>query len=137
MVYITRKERFSAAHRLYNPAWTKEKNYEVYGKCSNPNWHGHNYELWVTIKGEINPELGYLVDLKNLSTIIKDFVIDKADHKNLNLEVEFMHGRIISTENLAIAIWEQIEPQIKKLNVSLHSVRVQETDNNYAEYLGV
>ena len=79
MVYITRRERFSAAHRLFNPEWTLEKNYQAYGKCSSPNWHGHNYELWVTIKGELNPELGYLVDLKDLSNILKVNVIDKVD----------------------------------------------------------
>jgi 6-pyruvoyltetrahydropterin/6-carboxytetrahydropterin synthase len=136
MVYITRRERFSAAHRLFNPEWTMEKNYHAYGKCSNPNWHGHNYELWVTIKGEVNPKLGYLVDLKELSNILKDYVIDIVDHRNLNLEVDFMQGKIISTENLAISIWEQIETHIKKLNVQLHSVKVQETENNYAEYFG-
>jgi 6-pyruvoyltetrahydropterin/6-carboxytetrahydropterin synthase len=136
MVYITRRERFSAAHRLFKPEWTLEKNYQVYGKCSNPNWHGHNYELWVTIKGEVNPKLGYLVDLTDLSNILKVNILDKVDHKNLNLEVDFMHGKMISTENLAICIWEQIEPYIKKLKVQLHSVKVQETENNYAEYFG-
>lgn len=136
MVYITRKERFSAAHRLFNPEWTDEKNYQVYGKCANANWHGHNYDLLVTIKGEINPKLGYLVDLKDLSNILKVYIIDKVDHRNLNTEVDFMKGKILSTENLAISIWEQIEPEIKKLNVQLHSVKVQETENNYAEYYG-
>jgi len=136
MIYITRKERFSAAHRLFNPDWSVQKNNEVYGKCSNENWHGHNYELWVTIKGEIDPGLGYLVDLKKVSSIIKEFVIDKVDHKNLNLEVEFMKGRIISTENLAVAIWDVLDPPLRKLNVYLHSVKIQETENNFAEYLG-
>ena len=136
MIYITRKEHFSAAHRLFNPEWPTEKNFEVYGKCSNPNWHGHNYELWVTVKGELDPALGYLVDLKTLSAIIRKYIIEKTDHKNLNLEVSFMQGKIISTENLAIAIWEEIEPHIKKLNVFLHSVKIKETDNNFAEYLG-
>lgn len=136
MIYITRRERFSAAHRLFKPEWTVEQNFDVYGKCSNPNWHGHNYELWVTIKGEMDPELGYLVDLKKLSRIINEHVIDKVDHKNLNIEVSFMKGRIISTENLAIAIWEQLEPHIRDLNVQLHSVKVKESENNYAEYFG-
>jgi len=136
MIYITRRERFSAAHRLFNPEWTIKKNLDVYGKCSNPNWHGHNYELWITIKGEIDPKLGYLVDLKKLSTIINEQVIDKVDHKNLNLEVSFMKGRVISTENLSIAIWGQLEPHIHNLNVQLHSVKVQESENNYAEYFG-
>jgi len=136
MIYITRRERFSAAHRLYNPEWSPEKNFQAYGKCSNPNWHGHNYELWVTIKGNIDPGQGYLIDLKILSKILKKYVIDKIDHRNINLEVDFMKGKMISTENLAISIWEQIEPHIKKLNVELHSVKVQETENNFAEYFG-
>jgi 6-pyruvoyltetrahydropterin/6-carboxytetrahydropterin synthase len=136
MIYITRRERFSAAHRLFNPEWSPEKNFQTYGKCSNPNWHGHNYELWVTIKGNIDPRLGYLVDLKVLGEILKENVIDKIDHRNLNLEVDFMKDKMISTENLALYIWEQIEPHIKKLNVELHSVKVQETENNYAEYFG-
>ena len=136
MVYITRRERFSAAHRLFNPNWTDEENYQAYGKCSNANWHGHNYELLVTIKGEINPKLGYLVDLKDLSNVLKVNIIDKVDHRNLNTEVDFMQGKIVSTENLVISIWEQIEPHLIKLNVQLHSVKVQETENNYAEYFG-
>jgi 6-pyruvoyltetrahydropterin/6-carboxytetrahydropterin synthase len=136
MIYITRRERFSAAHRLYNPEWSTEKNFQTYGKCSNPNWHGHNYELWVTVKGNIDPKQGYLVDLKVLSEIITGNIIDKIDHRNINLEVDFMKGKMISTENLAISIWEQIEPHIRKLNVELHSVKVQETENNYAEYFG-
>ncbi len=136
MIYITRRERFSAAHRLFNPDWSLDKNYQTYGKCSNPNWHGHNYELWVTIKGNIDPGLGYLVDLKVLGDILKENVIDKVDHRNINLDVDFMKGRMVSTENLAISIWEQIESHIKRLNVELHSVKVQETENNYAEYFG-
>ncbi len=136
MIYITRRERFSAAHRLFNPDWSLDKNYQTYGKCSNPNWHGHNYELWVTIKGNIDPALGYLVDLKVLGEILKENVIDKVDHRNINLDVDFMKGRMVSTENLAISIWEQIESHIKRLNVELHSVKVQETENNYAEYFG-
>jgi 6-pyruvoyltetrahydropterin/6-carboxytetrahydropterin synthase len=136
MIYITRREKFSAAHRLFNPDWTDEQNFKIYGDCSNPSWHGHNYELWVTIKGEPDARLGYLVDLKNLSRIIRENVIDHVDHKNLNLEVEFMKGRMVSTENLAIAIWEVLDPYIRELKVQLHSVKVQETENNYAEYFG-
>ncbi len=136
MVFITRRERFSAAHRLYNPQWTSEENYNTYGKCSNPNWHGHNYELWVTIKGDLDHNLGYLVDLKKLSFVIKEHILDKVDHKNLNLEVNFLKGKMISTEILAIAIWEELEPHINQLNVQLHSVKVQETENNFAEYFG-
>jgi len=136
MVFITRRERFSAAHRLYNPEWTEEKNASFYGGCANPNWHGHNYELWITVKGEVHEEFGYLVDLKLLGSLIREHVISKLDHKNINVEVEFMKGRMVSTENLAIAIWEVIEPQLKAINVDLHCVKIQETENNFVEYLG-
>lgn len=136
MIFLTRRERFNAAHRLFKPEWTDEKNAEVYGKCSNPNWHGHNYELFVTVKGEINPTIGYLVDLKQLSTIIKDKAVDKLDHKNLNLDVDFMKGKLASAENIAIAIWEQIELPIKQIGAELHCVRLCETENNYVEYFG-
>ena len=100
MIYITRRERFSAAHRLFNEDWSEEKNLEVYGQCSNPNWHGHNYVMWVTIKGKVNNEIGYLCDLKELSSIIKKYVLSKVDHKNLNLEVDFLKGKKVSTENM-------------------------------------
>ncbi len=136
MIYITRRERFSAAHRLYNENWSDAKNHEVYGPCSNPNWHGHNYVLKVTVKGEIDPEIGYLCDLKVLSRIIKKHIIEKLDHKNINLEVDFMKGRKISTENLAVGIWKELEPPISKMNIGLHSVYLEETENNYVEYFG-
>ncbi len=136
MIYITRRERFSAAHRLYNPDWDDSQNEEVYGACANPKWHGHNYKLWVTVKGEINPEYGYLCDLKDLSSIIKSVIISKVDHKNLNLEVDFLNGQKVSTENLAINIWNQLNPHIKAIGIELHSVKIQETENNYAEYFG-
>lgn len=135
-VFITRRERFNAAHRLFRPDFSDEKNLEVYGKCSNPNWHGHNYILFVTVKGYVNPEVGYLMNLKDLSMIIHDEVVDKIDHKNMNVEVDFMQGRIASTENLAIAIWEVIAPKIEKQGAILHCVKVQETENNWAEYYG-
>ena len=136
MIYITRRERFSAAHRLFNPDWTSDENLRVYGNCSNPNWHGHNYELWVTIKGDPDPKLGFLIDLKHLSRIIREKIIDKVDHKNLNLEVSFMEGKMVSTENLTIAIWDELEDHVKNFNVQLHSVKIQETENNYVEYFG-
>jgi 6-pyruvoyltetrahydropterin/6-carboxytetrahydropterin synthase len=136
MVYITRRERFSAAHRLFNPAWSDEKNYEVYGACSNPLWHGHNYNLWVTIKGEVNDLTGYVCDLKKLSQIIKENVIDHLDHKNINLEVSFMKDKKVSTENIAVAIWEQLEQHIRALGVEIHSVKLEETENNFVEYFG-
>ncbi len=136
MVYLTRRERFSAAHRLFNPKLTDEENEQIYGPCANPNWHGHNYILWVTIKGKVNPDTGYVVDLKQLSKIIRDRVIMKLDHKNINTEVDFMKDQFISTENLAMGIWKELEPFIQALNVELHSVKLQETENNTVEYFG-
>ncbi len=136
MVYLTRRERFSAAHRLYNKNWSDEKNFEVYGACSNPNWHGHNYILWVTVKGDTDPEIGYVCDLKTLSKLIREKVITKLDHKNLNTEVDFLAGKKVSTENIAIGIWKQLEPGIRAIGIELHSVKVQETENNYVEYFG-
>ncbi len=136
MVYLTRRERFSAAHRLFNSELTDEENEQIYGPCANPNWHGHNYILWVTIKGEVNPGTGYVVDLKQLSQIIRKKVIAKLDHKNINTEVTFMKDKFVSTENLAIGIWNELDPSIRMLNVELHSVKIMETENNTVEYLG-
>lgn len=136
MVFITRRERFNAAHKLFKPDWSESKNEEVFGKCSNPNWHGHNYELFVTVKGVPNPETGFVIDLKKLSAILKDKVIDKLDHKNINMDVDFMKGRMASTEILTIAIWEEIEAGIKAEGAMLHCVRLEETENNFAEYFG-
>lgn len=136
MVFLTRRERFSAAHRMFQEHWSDEKNQLVYGKCSNPNWHGHEYLLFVTIKGDINKETGYVVNLKTLSKIMKEKVIDKVDHKNLNIEVDFMKGKVTSTENLAVAVWNELEAPIKALGIELHCVKIQETENNYIEYYG-
>ncbi len=136
MIYITRRERFSAAHRLFNPSLTDEENETIYGPCANPNWHGHNYILWVTIRGEINPDTGYVVDLKLMSRIIRDKVIVKLDHKNINVEVVFMKGQFISTENLAMGIWKELKPSMTDLGIELHSVKLQETENNSVEYFG-
>lgn len=136
MIYITRKEHFNAAHRLYRPDWDDRKNYEIFGKCSNPNWHGHNYTLYVTVKGEINPETGFVVNLKDLSSAIKTKVIEKLDHKNLNLEVDFLKDKLISTENIAIAIWEQLEHPVKTMGAELHCIKLYETEKNYTEYYG-
>ncbi len=135
MVYLTRIEHFNAAHKLANPNWTKEKNEEVFGVCANENWHGHNYELYVTIKGTPNPETGFLFDVKKLSIIIKKFVIDELDHKNLNIDVPFMAEKMCSTENLAIAIWAQLAPQIPP-EVKLHAIKLYETPRIFVEYLG-
>ncbi|NOY51976.1 MAG: 6-carboxytetrahydropterin synthase [Chlorobi bacterium] len=136
MIYITRRERFNAAHRLYRNDFSDEKNLEVFGKCSNPNWHGHNYELFVTVKGETNPETGFLVNLKTLSKLIRETVIVKLDHKNINVEVDFMQGKLASTENLAVGIWNEIEEEIRLLGADLHCVKVSESENNSAEYYG-
>ena len=136
MLYITRRETFNAAHRLFRADYDDKTNLEVFGKCSNPNWHGHNYILLVTVSGEVNPETGFVINLKALSNIIQNKIIDKIDHKNINLEVDFMQGKMASTEMLSIAIWEQLEDEIKQLGARLYSVKLFETENNYAEYLG-
>ncbi len=137
MIYITRKESFSAAHKLSRPDWSDEKNMEVFGKCSNPNWHGHNYTLWVTVKGEVNSETGFVVNLSDVSEIIKKYLLEKVDHKNLNSDVDFMKGKLSSTEVLAMEFWNQIVHPINSLGCVLHSVKIQETDKNFVEYLGV
>lgn len=136
MMHITRKERFNAAHRLFREDYSDEKNLEVFGKCSNPNWHGHNYDLYVTVKGRVNPETGFVINLKQLSKVIKEYVIQKLDHKNINLEVDFMHGKLASTENIAIAIWGQLEEPVRSLHAELHSIKIYETENNFVEYFG-
>lgn len=135
-VYLTRRERFNSAHRMYREDWSNEKNLEVFGKCSNPLWHGHNYELFVTIKGPVNPETGVVVNLSDLSKIIKAEIIEKLDHKNINLEVDFMKNKVVSSENLAIGIWEQLEKRISDLGIKLHCIKIVETENNYIEYYG-
>ena len=136
LVYVTRRERFNAAHKLYNPNWSKEKNEEVFGKCANHNWHGHNYELHVTIKGLPNEDTGYCMDLGDLSKLLKEKVIEKLDHKNLNMDVPFMKDKMTSTEVLLVEIWNQIEEPIAVLGCTLHKVKLYETENNYAEYFG-
>jgi 6-pyruvoyltetrahydropterin/6-carboxytetrahydropterin synthase len=136
LVHITRRERFSAAHKLARPDWSVEKNLEVFGKCANPNWHGHNYELWVTVKGEPSKETGFVIDLSELSRIIVDRVIRHVDHKNIDMDVAFMKGRLSSTENLAITIWEQIKEPVEALGCALHCVKLKETENNHVEYFG-
>ncbi len=138
MLYISRKEHFNAAHKLYNPQWSKEKNVEVFGPCANENWHGHNFELIVTVKGRPDPETGFVVDLKKLSRLIREQVIEKLDHKNLNLDVDFMQGKLASCENLVKGIWVILNPEIPKITAfgSLYSVRLYETPRNYVEYFG-
>ena len=136
MIYITRRERFNAAHKLYREDWSEEKNASVFGKCSNRNWHGHNYELFVTIKGNPNPETGFVIDLKDLKQIIRSEVTDRLDHKNINLDVSFMKDKMASTEVLAMTIFNQLKPSIEAKGVQLHSVKLCETENNSVEYLG-
>ncbi len=133
---ITRRETFNAAHRLFRPDWDDQKNLEVFGKCSNPNWHGHNYTLYVTVEGDVSAETGFVLNLKTLSRIINTSVLDKLDHKNINTEVDFMQGKLASTENLAIGIWEQIEGPIKDLGARLYCIKVVETEKNFVEYFG-
>ncbi len=135
MLYITRIEHFNAAHKLFNPNWSREKNEEVFGKCANENWHGHNFELYVTIRGLPDQETGFVYDVKKLSVIIKEFVIDKLDHKNLNEDVPFMKGKLCSIENLVIAIWEQLAPNLPA-EIQLHSLKLYETPRIFVEYFG-
>ena len=135
MVYITRIEHFNAAHKLFNPKWSKEENEVVFGKCANENWHGHNFELHVTIAGKPSDDNGFVFDVKKLSLIIKEHVTDVLDHKNLNLDVAFMQGKICSIENLIVGIWNQLTPHLPK-EVKLHSLKLYETPRIYVEYYG-
>ena len=136
MIYLTRRERFSAAHRMYRADWSDEENQKIFGKCSNPNWHGHNYILWVTVKGEQSKENGFVLNINILKQIINVRIIEKVDHKNLNLDVEFMKGKITTTENLVLAIWNELKPHIEKEGATLHCIKIEETENNSIEYYG-
>lgn len=135
MVYITRIEHFNAAHKLFNPSWSKEQNEEVFGKCANENWHGHNFELHVTIAGWPHPDTGFVYDVKKLSTIIHEHVIEKLDHKNLNLDVDFMAGKLCSIENLVMGIWKQLAPHMPE-GVQLHKLKLYETPRIFVEFMG-
>jgi 6-pyruvoyltetrahydropterin/6-carboxytetrahydropterin synthase len=134
MVYLTRKEHFNAAHMLYNHAWSEEKNIEVFGKCANKNYHGHNYNLFVTVKGNPNPETGFVMNVKTLSTIIQKEVCDLLDHKNLSIDVPELKDKMNSTENLAIFIWNKIVPHLA--DCEMHCVELWETENIYVRYYG-
>ncbi|GAB3837259.1 6-pyruvoyl trahydropterin synthase family protein [Hymenobacter jeollabukensis] len=138
MIYISRQEHFNAAHKLYNPAWSEERNKEVFGPCANANWHGHNYDLIVTVKGQPDPDTGFVVDLKALSTLIREHIIEHVDHKNLNLDVPFMSGKLASTENLAVAFWEILERELPRITntAQLHGIKIYETPRNFVEYYG-
>lgn len=131
-VKVSRREHFNAAHRLHNPAWTAEKNQEVFGKCNNPNYHGHNYELVVSLTGEPNPETGYVYDLKVLSDLIKENVLKKFDHKNLNLDTEYFKDINPTAENIAVMIWRILRQKIDS-NLEL-KITLYETERNFVEY---
>ena len=136
MLYITRKFHFSASHRVYNPALSDQENFKIYGKCSNPNGHGHNYEMDVTVAGDVDADLGYVMDLTQLKILVEKEIIDKVDHKNLNMDVDFMKDVLPSTENIAVTFWNQIESKINAKNRKLYSIRIRETINNSVEYRG-
>ncbi|MDT8886787.1 6-pyruvoyl trahydropterin synthase family protein [Aquirufa regiilacus] len=138
MVYVIRKEHFNAAHRLFNPAWTEEKNQEVFGLCANNNWHGHNFELIVTVKGIPDIDTGFVFDLKTLGDLVKKEIIDKVDHKNLNLDVDFMEGKLASCEILIMEFWKILAPKILENSntATLHKLHLIETNKNSVEYYG-
>lgn len=134
MVYLTRRERFNAAHRLFHPGLSEEENLRLYGPCANPNYHGHNYQLFVTVRGKPDAQSGLVMNLKELSTLIRTEIIAYLDHKNLNLEVPFLHGMVPSCENVAMSIFHRLKPLIR--GCELYSVRLVETENNSVEYFG-
>ena len=134
MIYLTRRETFAAAHRLFKEGLSDKENFELFGKCSNPNWHGHNYTLEVVVAGDVNPATGFVIDLKKLKDIILEHVISKVDHKNLNVDTEFMKGLNPTSENIVVAIWNQLKDKIPA--GKLYSVKLYETENNYFEYRG-
>ena len=134
-VTATRRMRFNAAHRVYNPSFSDARNEETFGKCNNPNWHGHNYELEVSIEGEIDEETGYVLDLSKLRDIVEREIIEKVDHRNMNLDVEFMQGIIPTAENIVVQFWRILEPAVKP--AKLTRLVLRETENNYVEYTGL
>jgi 6-pyruvoyltetrahydropterin/6-carboxytetrahydropterin synthase len=136
MITIIRREHFSAAHRLFLPGLTDEENFEIFGKCSNPNWHGHNYILYVTISGEVDPETGLIIHLRHVSKLIDEKILKKVDHKNLNLEVDFLAGKVPTSENIAIGIWNELQDDIQQLGGKLHCIRLEQSENNIIEYYG-
>ncbi len=135
MVYLTRLEHFNAAHKLYNPKWSVEQNEAVFGPCANENFHGHNYELFVTVKGKPNPDTGFVMDVKKLSRMIREHVIAKVDHRNLNMDVDFLKDQFASTENVVIAFWKILQPLMPE-GVQLHALKLYETPRIYVEYFG-
>ena len=136
MVYLTRVEHFNAAHKLSRPDWSAEKNYSVFGKCANENWHGHNYEIHVTVKGEPDSDTGFVFNAHTLSALVKEQVVERIDHKNLNMDVDFMQGKLTTAENLVVGIWHQLAPVDVAAGASLHCIRLYETPRIYVEYYG-
>ena len=134
MIFITRKIEFSAGHRLFNPDFSDEKNAATFGLCNNPNGHGHNYVLEVTLSGEVCNDTGMVFDLKELKKLTQREIIDKVDHKNLNVDVDYLEGIIPTAENLAIKFWEILEPKITKGR--LHEIKLYESERNYVVYRG-
>tara|TARA_Y100000031_G_scaffold30264_1_gene33413 strand:+ start:348 stop:761 length:414 start_codon:yes stop_codon:yes gene_type:complete len=134
MIFITRKHEFCASHRLFNPSFSDEKNEATFGLCNNPNGHGHNYVLEVTLSGEVCDDTGMVFDLKELKKLTKQEIIDKVDHKNLNIDVDFLNDIIPTAENLAIRFWERLEPKITK--GSLYEIKLYESKRNYVVYRG-
>lgn len=133
-VTVTRRVRFNAAHRVYNPALPDEENERLFGKCNNPNWHGHNYTLDVSVEGDIEAKTGYVLDLSALKKIVEREIIDYVDHKNMNLDVEFMRGKIPTSENIVVAFWNILAPKVKPARLT--RLVLWETENNYVEYSG-
>ena len=139
MIYVSRKEHFNAAHKLYNPNWSKEKNQEIFGACANENWHGHNFDVTVTVKGAPDPDTGFVMNFKDLKRIVNEEIIDQVDHKNLNLDVEFFKDRLVTCEIMIVEFWNRLAPKIAEVTdgrASLHYMKLTETANNFAEYYG-
>jgi 6-pyruvoyltetrahydropterin/6-carboxytetrahydropterin synthase len=136
MAFIIRREHFSAAHRLFLPELTDSENVEIFGKCSNPNWHGHNYILYVTIRGEVDPSTGLIIHLRHVSKLIDEKILQRVDHKNLNLEVDFLRGKVPTSENIAIGIWNELVQEIAAMGARLHCIRLEQSENNIIEYYG-
>lgn len=136
MVYIKRTEKFCAAHKLWNKNWSAEKNHEIFGKCANENYHGHNYVLEVTVKGNIDPETGFVMNFTELKRILKERITHVVDHKNLNVDIDFLQDKFTSAEVMATEFWKRIEADIKNAGAELHCVSLKETDNNVVEYFG-
>jgi len=136
MIYIKRKEHFCAAHKLWNDKWDAETNERIFGKCSNENYHGHNFELEVTVRGEIDPETGFVMNLFDLKQIIRTHIIDVVDHKNLNLDIDFMVGKQPTAENIACEFWKILAPKVAEYGALLHKIQLAETNNNIIEYYG-